>query len=259
MHGLCNGNRLGHRLVRCANGFFVQVHYESTPFLLSELFNSAPLHAVTLHTVTEYPSERDVRWSMVYIPGGNTLIFSRYYERVDVHSKVVLTGGLHQRFPDLVNENFDLVKVHPSVDTLDPVVNHARQRYALVFIDEGPMDVVVVLKLDLPPYADIGAIFVPQVLDKSRLVMQTGIDLVCGPEGELCACYHNGWELSSGEEATVYDGDLFVCWFDTEPREAVGANTVEEPLMSIGATVTYTSASAGDCVGPSGDGADTRQ
>ena len=125
MHGSYNGDSLGHRLVRCANGFFIQVHYVSTPFLLSELFNSAPLHAVTLHTVTEYPSET------VYIPGANTLIFSRSYERVDVHSKVVLTGGLHKRFHDLTTENFDLVKVHNSVSMLDPVVNYARQRYAL--------------------------------------------------------------------------------------------------------------------------------
>ena len=222
MHGFYNGNSLCHRLVRFANGFFIQVHYESTPFLLSELFHSAPLHAVTLHTVTEYPSERDVRWSMVYIPGGNTLIFSRFCQRVDVRSKVVLTGGLRQRFPDLTTENFDLVKVHPSVDTLDPVVNHARQRYALVFIEEGPMDVVVVLKLDLPPYVDIGAIFVPQVLDKSRLVMQTSIDLVCGPEGELCACYHNGWELlvvkklrrmmETSVVAQCNNRDLPLCW-----------------------------------------------
>ena len=147
-----------------------------------------------------------MRWSIVYIPGGYTLIFSRSYERVDVHAKVVLTGGLHKRFPDLTTVNFDLVKVHNSVSMLDPVVNHAKLHYALVYIEENPVDVVVVLKLDLPPYVDIGAIFVPQILTKSRLVMQTGIDLVCGPEGEVCACYHNGYELPSGEETTAYDG-----------------------------------------------------
>ena len=220
---------LGPRLVRCANGFFIQVHYASTPFLLSELFHSAPLHAVTLHTVTEYPSERDVRWSVVYIPGGNSLIFSRSYERVDVHSKVFLTGGLHKRFPDLTTENFDLVKVHNAVNMLDPVVNHAKLYYALVYIEEDPVDVVVVLRLDLPPYEDIGAIFVPQILTKSWLVMQTGIDLVCGPEGEVCACYHNGYELPGGEETTVYDGDFFLCWLDPEPKEATVAIMVNDP------------------------------
>ena len=169
----------------------------------SELFHTAPLHAVTLHTVTQYPSERDVRWSIVYIPGGNTLIFSRSYERVDVHSLVILKGGLHKRFPDLTQENFDLVKVHHSVNTLAPVVNHAKLHYALVYAEENPLDVVVVLRLDLPPYEDIGAIFVPQVLKKRWLVMQTGIDLVCGLEGAVCACYHNGYELLSGEETAV--------------------------------------------------------
>ena len=114
----------------------------------------------------------------MYIPGGNTLIFSR--------SQVVLKGGLRKRFPDLTKENFDLVKVHHSVNTLDPVVNHAKLHYAVVYIEEDPLDVVVVLGLDLPPCEDIGAIFVPQVLKKSWLVMQTGIDLVCGPEGEVC-------------------------------------------------------------------------
>ena len=66
---------------------------------------------------------------MVYIAGGNTLISGRVYERVDVHAKVVLTGELHQRFPDLVDVNFDLVKVHWSISSLEPVVNHAKVHY----------------------------------------------------------------------------------------------------------------------------------
>ena len=110
------------------------------------------------------------------------------------------------------------------------------------------MDVVVVLKLDLPPYLSIGAVFVPQIIEKSRLV-----DLVCGPEGELCACYHNGWELLSA----VYDGDFSVCWLDIERREAVGARTVEAQLMSPMTTVT--DPSGGDCVSLHGGKADTRQ
>ena len=42
MFGSYNGNPLSHRLVRCANGFYIQVHYVATPFLLSELFHSVP-------------------------------------------------------------------------------------------------------------------------------------------------------------------------------------------------------------------------
>ncbi len=246
MYGLCDGTRLDHRLVSCANGFFIQVHYESTPFLLSELFHSAPLHAVTLHTTTGYPSERDVR---LYIPGGNTLIFSRYYERVDVHSQVVLSGGLRKRFTDLANENFDLVKVHTSAQVLDPAVNYAKRRYALVFIDEGLLDVVVVLKVDLPPYHSIGAIFVPKVIDTTSLVMQTGIDLVCGPDGELC----NGWELLSGVDSTVNDGDFLVCWLDNEPGAAVSERTVGAPETFAVATLAHSSGE--DCISQRGRGA----
>ena len=47
-----------------------------------------------------------------------------------MHAKVVLTGGLHKRFPDLTTVNFDLVQVHNSVSMLDLVVNHAKVHYS---------------------------------------------------------------------------------------------------------------------------------
>ena len=45
--------------------------------------------------------------------------------------------------------------------------------------------------VSIPPssYVDIGAIRVPQTLTKRRLILQTGLDLVCGPGGEICAFY----------------------------------------------------------------------
>ena len=158
-----------------------------------------------------------------------TLISSRVYERVDVHAKVVLTEGLHQRFPDLVDVNFDLVKVHGSISSLDPVVNHAKVHYVLAVIEEEPVESIVVLKLDMPPYVDIGDIFAPQTLTKNRLIKQTGIDMVCGPAGEICACYHNGYELLSGEETIAYDGDFFACWLEAEPQKATGVAAEENP------------------------------
>ena len=203
MYGSYNGDRIGHRLIRCESGFFIRIHILTTPFLLGELYHSAPLHAATLHTVTEYPSAHDVRWSIVYIAGGYTLISSRIYERMDVHCKEILKGCIHQRFPDVVELNFDLVKVHWSISAIEPVVNHARNHYILAIIEEEPEESIVVLKLDLPPYVDIGAIFVPLTLTKRRLITQTGIDMVCGPEGEVCVCYHNGYELLDGEETTA--------------------------------------------------------
>ena len=100
--------------------------------------------------------------------------------------------------------NFDLVKVHWSISSLEPGVNHAKVHYVLAVIEEEPVESTVVLKVDLPPYVDIGAVRVPQTLTKRRLIMQTGLRMVCGPGGEVCACYDNGYELLSGEEATAY-------------------------------------------------------
>ena len=144
----------------------------------------------------------------------------RVYERVNVHVKVALIRGLHQRYPDLVDVNSDLVKVYWSISSLEPGVNHAKGHYVLAVIEEDLVEPTVVLRVDLPPYVDIGAIRVPQTLTKRRLILQTGLDLVCGPGGEICACYHNGYELLSGEEATAYNGDFFVCWLDAEPQRS---------------------------------------
>ena len=198
----------------------------ASPFLLSELYRSAPMHVACLHTVTDYPRTDDVQWSVVYIAGGHTLISSRVYERVDVHGQAALIRGLHQRYPDLVDVNSYLVKVHWSICSLEPVVNHAKGRYVLAVIEEDLVEPTVVLKVDLPPYVDIGAIRVPQTLTKRRLILQTGLDLVCGPGGEICACYHNGYELLSGQTAIADDGDFFACWLDGEPQRS--------PLVTAG-------------------------
>ena len=53
MMGLLDGNRLNRRLVRCYDGFFVQVLFFASPYLWSELYQSAPLVACTLHTVED--------------------------------------------------------------------------------------------------------------------------------------------------------------------------------------------------------------
>ncbi len=58
----------------------------------------------------------------------------------------------------------------------------------------------------------MGAVFVPKALNKVMLVMQTGMDLVYGPDGELCACSDNGRELVADATRTVDDADFLVCW-----------------------------------------------
>ena len=226
VHGSYNGARIGNRLILCESGFFIRLHFQATVFLLGELYNSAPLQAMTLHAVSYHPSAYDVRRSTVYIAGGHTLISSRIYERTDVHSKSILKGCIYQRFPDVADFNFDLVKVHWSISAIEPVVNHDRYHYVLAVFEEELKESIVVLKLDLPPYVEIGAIFVPLTLTKRRLIAQTGIDMVCGPEGELCVCYHNGHELLNGDETYTYDGDFLVCWLDGETSQASGMEAV---------------------------------
>ena len=173
---------------------------------------------------------------------------SRHYETVDFHVKRELVAGLMRRFPDLVSTNFDLIPVHPSMQAMDPVANLARQRFVLVPVEED-LQYYVVLKLDLPPYQKTGAIIVPPVLRKERLVVQTGTYLVCGPAGELCICYHNGQELLGDKEAMMHDGDFIVCWLDYSVKKSARGRTVSglPPL----ATAEEASISGGSCASSS--------
>ena len=163
-------------------------------------------------------------------------------------TKFELMVGLRRRFPDLASENFGLVKVHPSMQAMDPVVNLAKQRYVVVPAEED-LHIYVVLKLDLHPYHAVGAIIVPPVLHKERLVARTGMNLVCGPTGELCICYHNGWELLSAEEATMHDGDFIVCWLDNNPKTSTRRGTSSDsPPFAV---TTENHLSVGSCASSS--------
>ena len=83
-----------------------------------------------------------------------------------------------------------------------------------------------------------------------RLIAQTGIDMVCGPEGELCVRYHNGHELLNGEETFTYDGDFLVCWLDDEPPQASGleveGNLAASPISEWIVTVEFNCSPAVD-------------
>ncbi len=217
--GFLNGDRLDRRLVRCDAGFFIHVLFFASPSLWSELYQSAPLLADTLHTVDVHPGVERTRRSIVFIAGGYTLILSRRYETVDLHSRLELIGGIQRRFPDLATENIGLVEVHPSMQAMDPIANMERKRYLVAPVEED-YQVDIALEVNLPPYHEIGAISVPPFLRKARLISQTGISLVCGPTGELCICYHNGWELQGAEETNVRDGDFIVCWLDRNSEES---------------------------------------
>ena len=216
MMGLLNGDRLNRRLVRCYDGFFIHVLFFASPFLWNELY---PLVADTLHTVEVYPVSERTQRSIVYIAGGYSLILSRRYQTVDLHSRSELIGGIQRRFPDLATENIGLADVHPSMHAMGPVANSGTIRYVVIPAEED-YQVYIALELNLPPYHDTGSISVPPYLHKARLISQTGISLVCGPTGELCVCYHNGWELQGTQETNVHDGDFIVCWLDRDSEES---------------------------------------
>ncbi len=183
-------------------------------------------------------------------------IVSRRYETVDAHSKLELIGGLQRKFLDLATENFDLVKVHPSMQAMDPIANVAKQRYVVVPVEED-LKVYIAFELNLPPYHEIGAIIVPPVLHKERLISQTGMNLVCGPTGELCICYRNGWELHGAEETTVRDGDFIVCWLDNNSEESTRIDISLDPSpVAIG---TENFLPGGSCASPSVHLANPRQ
>ena len=67
VRGRYNGGEIGSRPIQCENGFFMQVRFLSMPFLLSELYRSAPMHVACLHPVTDCPRTDDVQWSVVYL------------------------------------------------------------------------------------------------------------------------------------------------------------------------------------------------
>ena len=58
-------------------------------------------------------------------------------------------------------------------------------------VEEDDDTPVVLFKAVLSTYEGLGAIYVPPVLNKYILITDTGLDIVCRPQGELCACYHN--------------------------------------------------------------------
>ena len=251
MMGLLNGVSLDRRLVRC-----VQVFISASPLVLGELSQNAPLVADTLHTAGSYPfSERTLR-TIVYIAGGDSLILSRCFITEAPPSRSELIQGIKGRFPDLAMENIGLAEVHPSMHTINPVAHPGTLYYVVIPVEEDHL-VHIALELHLPPYHHLGSISVPPRLSKFRLIAQTGINIVCGPTGELCMCYLNGWELSNAQDARVYDGDFIICWLDRDSDSSARTQLAEDPLPGLNEEVYFVSNGTENC--GSNSVADTRQ
>ena len=256
MRGLLNGESLDRQLVRCYDGFFVQVFISASPFVLIDLSQNAPLVADTLHTAGSYPfSERTLR-TIVYIAGGYSLILSRRFVTEAPPTRSEVIQGIKRRFPDLAMENIGLAEVHPSMHTINPVAHPGTLCYVVIPVEEDHL-AYVALELHLPPYHHTGSISAPPRLSKFRLIAQTGINIVCGPTGELCMCYLNGWELSNAQDARVYDGDFIICWLDRDSDVSTRIQNAEDPLPGLNEEAFIASNGIENC-GPHSV-ADTRQ
>ena len=148
--GLLNGVSLDRQLVRCYNGFFVQVSITASPWVLGELSQNAPLVTDTLHTAGSYPFSERILRTIVYIAGGGSLILSRCFvtEAPPIRSEII--QGIGRRFPDLTVENIGLAEVHPSMHTINPVAHPGTLCYVVTPVDVkttlercGPFSLVV--------------------------------------------------------------------------------------------------------------------
>ena len=145
---------------------------------------------------------RQNRGTTVYIPGGNRLIFSRTINIIGPSLERDIESALHGRF-------------HLSYYLTEPVADPSWDIRLLIPVVEDDITPVVLFKAVLSTYDGQGAIYVPPTLNKQTLLAETGLDIVCGPLGELCACYHNGFQLGL-IQLEVADLDFVSCWLEEE-------------------------------------------
>ena len=208
-----NGIALDHQLVASESGFYLRVTWEGSPYLVSQIEHMAISHTQQLHRRPTIITGGYIhnRGTTVYIPGGNRLIFSRKINLIGPNIERDIAGALRGRFPDLAQDNFDTGLVHLSYYLTEPVADPGWEIRLVIPVVEDDITPVVLFKAVLSPYEGLGAIYVPPVLNKNILITETGLDLVCGPQGELCACYHNGFQLGFAQ-LEVADLDFISCW-----------------------------------------------
>ena len=222
LRAFLNGIALDHRLVGVESGFYLSVSLEGSPHLESQIEHMAISHTQQLHrhptilTGGYLPSYvQQNRGTTVYIPGGNRLIFSRKINIIGPSLERDIESALRGRFQDLAQDNFGTGLVHLSYYLTEPVADPCWDIRLLIPVVEDDITPVVLFKAVLSTYEGQGAIYVPPSLNKQTLLAETGLDIVCGPLGELCACYHNGYQLGL-IQLEVADLDFVSCWLEEE-------------------------------------------
>ena len=226
-----NGMALDSSLVRCFDGFLVQITVACGRTLLDNLLAAAPTVSLRMHQeVFGLPDPLLVQ--AVFVPG-DTLMSSRAMTAIAGRDVIVTTlqAELRRRFLDMEHVGFEILAVHQSVKWHDPVYSPHKDRAVVVYTyDYLRRDASVFLRLSLPPYRDEGAIYCPCRLTKRLLVLQLGLQLVCGVDGDNCFCSLNDAELTS-DEAAVEDAAFLSCWmFPVEIGEAIETLTVADTI-----------------------------
>ena len=188
---------LDHQLIAAESGFYLSVNWEGSPSLVSQIEHMAISHAQQLHRHPTIITGGYIhnRGTTVYIPGGNRLIFSRKINLIGPNLQRDIEGALRARFPDLAQDNFGIGLVHLSYYLTEPVADPGWEIRLVIPVVEDDTTPVILFKVVLSTYEGLGAIYVPPTLNKHILITETGLDIVCGPQGELCACYHNGFSV----------------------------------------------------------------
>ena len=135
---------------------------------------------------------------------------SRKVTLIGSNSDRDIKGALGRRFPDLGQDNFGIGQVHSSYYLVELVAHGGWSVQLVIPVVEDDDTPVVLFKAVLSTYEGLGAIYVPPVLNKHILITDTGLGIVCRPQGELCACYHNGLPTE------VSDLDFISCWLAEE-------------------------------------------
>ena len=221
-----NGIALDHQLVATESGFYLRVTLEGSPYLVSQIEHMATSHTQQLHRHPTILTGGYIhnRGTTVYIPGGNRLIFSKKLTLIGPNSARDIEDALRGRFQDLTQDNFGIGHVHLSYYLTEPVADPGWSIQLVIPIVEDDDTPVVLFKAVLSTYEGLGAIYVPSSLNKNILITETGLDIVCGPQGELCACYHNGFQLGS-TLLEVADDDFISCCLADEDT-TTGASEV---------------------------------
>ena len=222
-----NGVALTHQLVECNSGFYLRINWGGNAYLVEQLEQMVSTHSLQLHQPPMIITGAHLhnRGVTVFIPGGNTLIMSRKTIIIGPNTDRDIDLALRRRFPDLAQENFGIGPVHSSYYMMEPVIQPGWTVQLVIPILEDDDTPVVLFKAVLPPYEGLGAIYAPPVINKFILIMNTGLDIVCGPHDELCACYHNGLPLSDAQ-TDVSDLDFLSCWLNDLEFESSATNEI---------------------------------